>query len=133
MFLSRWHGDGAIKGDKRLSIVNYTALKGAYQIGGFFGRKIVHVDYPSRIMSNLRFLADPGAGFEVVIHGVLKGRLKVSFGGGMEANTIADTCDTAHEDQVVGIIFDMGAVTPVFVQHQRHLPSQSLQGSVFAM
>lgn len=133
MFLSRSHGDGAIKGDKPLSIVDYTALKGAYQIGGFFGRKIIHVDYPSRIMSNLSLFSDPGAGFEVVVHGVMKGCREVSFGGGMEANTISDIGDTAYEDLVVGIIFDMGAVAPVFVQYQRHLPSQSLQGSVFAM
>lgn len=58
-------------------------------------------------------MADPGTGFDIVVNGVMKGRLKVSFGGGMEASTVADICDMAYEDLVVGIIFDMGTIAAV--------------------
>lgn len=58
-------------------------------------------------------MSDPGAGFDVVVHGVMEGRLKVSFGGGMEANAIADIGDTAYENLVVGVIFDVGTVAAV--------------------
>ena len=57
-----------------------------------------------------RFLADPGAGPDVVLDGLVERLLKLFHTVGMEAHAIANAGDPACQNAVRIIIFDTGEV-----------------------
>ena len=61
----------------------------------------------------LWFLADLGAGFDVVLDRLVEGFSQPFHGVGMKAHDVADTGNAAREDPVLVVVFDPGCIALV--------------------